>query len=213
VTECDVRTTKDGILVSLHDADVSRTSNGRGLVSDMTLAELRRLNFGSWFDPKFKGERMPTVQEILTLCRGKTDVMLGLKESGQDYADKVASLVRKHGEAKRTILGVRSAEQARQFRKLLPESRQIGLIPTTSDIAAFADAGVETIRLWPKWLTDKSLVALVRKHKKQLHLSAPKGTKDEVLPLLAYEPESLAFLPVFTEDGERVALTAGPSGR
>ncbi|MBM4072102.1 MAG: hypothetical protein FJ271_24725 [Planctomycetes bacterium] len=192
VTECDVRTTKDGILVSLHDADVSRTSNGKGLVGDMTLAELRRLDFGSWFDPRSKGERIPTVQEILTLCHGKIDVMLDLKEAGQAYTEKVAALVHKHGEPKRTILGVRSAEQARQFRKLLPESPQIGLIPTTGNISAFADAGVETIRLWPKWLTDKSLVAKVRKHKKQLHLSAPKGTKEEVLPLLAFEAESLS---------------------
>jgi glycerophosphoryl diester phosphodiesterase len=172
VAECDVRTTKDGILVSLHDADVSRTSNGKGFVGDMTLAELQRLDFGSWFDPKFKDERIPTLQEILMLCREKIDVMPDLKESGQGHADKVASLVRKHGEPKRTIFGVRSAEQARQFRKLLPESWQIGLIPTTSDIAAFAAASVEMIRLWPKWLTDKSLVAQVRKHQKRLHLSA-----------------------------------------
>jgi neutral ceramidase len=191
-TECDVRTTKDGVLVSLHDADVNRTSNGKGLIGDKTLAELKRLDFGSWFDPRFRNEPIPTLQEILELCHGKIDVMLDLKESGQPYAEKVAALVRKYGQPKRTILGVRSAEQARQFRKLLPQSRQIGLIPTPQDIPAFAEAGVETIRLWPKWLTDQSLVEQIRKHQKQLHLGAGKGTKDEVLPLLPYEPESLS---------------------
>jgi hypothetical protein len=49
VTECDVRTTKDGVLVSLHDLDIRRTSNGKGRLSDQTLAELRELDFGSWF--------------------------------------------------------------------------------------------------------------------------------------------------------------------
>jgi glycerophosphoryl diester phosphodiesterase len=191
-TECDVRTTKDGVLVSLHDADLSRTSNGKGLIGDRTLAELRQLDFGSWFDPKFKGETIPTIQDVLELCRSKIDVMLDLKEDGQLYAEKVAALVRKVGEPKRTILGVRSAEQASQLRKLLPESRQIGLIPTPKDIPAFAEAGVETIRLWPKWLTDKSLVEEIRKHKKRLHLGTGKGTKDEVRPLLAFEPESLS---------------------
>jgi hypothetical protein len=83
-------------------------------------------------------------------------------------------------------------DQARQFRKLLPESRQIGLIPAPSDVEAFAEAGVETIRLWPRWLADKALVAQVRRHRRQFHLGAGKGTKDEVLPLLAYEPESLS---------------------
>jgi glycerophosphoryl diester phosphodiesterase len=190
--ECDVRTTRDGVLVSLHDADVRRTSNGKGDVAGMTLAELRQLDFGNWFDPKFRDERIPTLEEILALGKGRIDVMLDLKESGQDYAEKVAALVRKHGEPKRTIVGVRSAEQAGQFRKLLPQSRQIGLIPTPKDIGAFAEAGVETIRLWPKWLADKSLPAQVRKHGKHLHLGADQGTKDEVLPLLVHEPESLS---------------------
>jgi glycerophosphoryl diester phosphodiesterase len=192
VAECDVRTTRDGVLVSLHDADIRRTSNGRGRLAEQTLAELRQLDFGSWFDPKFKDERIPTVQEILDLCRGKIDVMLDLQESGQEYMEKAAALIRKHGEPRRTVLGVRSLEQARRFRKLLPEARQIGLIPTPDDSAAFADAGVETIRLWPKWLTEPSRVAQVRRLKKQLHLGTGKGTPDEVRPLLRYEPESLA---------------------
>ena len=191
-TECDVRTTKDGVLVSLHDADVARTSNGKGKLPDLTLEELRRWDFGSWFNPKFKEERIPTIEEILILCRDRIDVMLDLKEFGEDYADRVARLVHKFGQPKRTIVGVRSAEQARQFRKRLPQSRQIGLIPTPKDIADFSDAGVETIRIWPKWLGDATIVGEVRRHKKQLHLSATKGTKEDVLPLLLHEPESLS---------------------
>lgn len=46
--ECDVRLTRDGHLVCLHDRRLERTSNGRGLVSEYTLAELQRLDFGSW---------------------------------------------------------------------------------------------------------------------------------------------------------------------
>jgi glycerophosphoryl diester phosphodiesterase len=46
--ECDVRLTRDGHLVCVHDRRVDRTSNGTGLVSEMTLAQLRDLDFGSW---------------------------------------------------------------------------------------------------------------------------------------------------------------------
>ncbi|NBQ44386.1 MAG: glycerophosphodiester phosphodiesterase, partial [Mycobacteriaceae bacterium] len=46
--ECDVRLTSDGHLVCVHDRRVDRTSNGTGLVSDMTLAELRRFDWGAW---------------------------------------------------------------------------------------------------------------------------------------------------------------------
>jgi glycerophosphoryl diester phosphodiesterase len=191
--ETDVRTTKDGELVLSHDGEISRMSNGKGQIKDLTLAELKQLDFGSKFDAKYRDERIPTLRELLELCKGKMGVMLDLKESGDIYAEKIVALVRKHGEPKRIVLGVRSLEHAKTFRKLLPEAKQIGLIPTQKDIAAFAEAGVETIRLWPQWLNDdKSLLAEVRKHKCLLHTGTGKGTKAEVLPLLAYEPESLA---------------------
>src|SRR5436190_6311158 len=49
--EFDVRPTRDGQLVCLHDETVDRTTSGRGQLADLTLAELRRLDAGSWFDP------------------------------------------------------------------------------------------------------------------------------------------------------------------
>lgn len=192
VTETDIRTSRDGVLVCRHDDDLSRTTNGKGKVSEKTLAELQTLDAGSWFDARFKAERIPTLEEFLRVCRGKIDVMLDLKESGAAYAEKVADAVRKHGEPKRTVLGVRSVDQARLFRKLLPEARQIGLIPTTDSIEAFAAAGVETIRLWPKWLEDNSLVPRVRKRGCGLLLGTKTGKKEEVLPLLLHEPDLLS---------------------
>ena len=118
--------------------------------------------------------------------------MLDLKEDGEDYAKRIAAAVRKHGEPKRTVLGVRSLEHASHFAKLLPEARQIGLVPTPDDIEPFAAAGVKVIRLWPKWLADDALVKRVRKAGAELHLGTGPGTRADVLPLLAYEPESLA---------------------
>ena len=138
------------------------------------------------------GERVPTVREVLTACKGKIGVMLDLKETGEAYAKAVAAEVRDHGEPKRTVIGVRSVEQAKQIRKLVPEARQIGLVPTADDIEPFAESGVKVIRLWPKWLSDPALVPRVRKLGLELHLGSGKGTQDEVLPLLAHEPESLS---------------------
>lgn len=192
VVEIDVRTTRDGSLVCLHDASLERTTNGKGVVGEKTLAELKQLDAGSWFNPKFKDERVPTVREVLALCKGRADVMLDLKETGQPYVEKILAEVRRHGEPKRIVVGVRSVEQARQFRKLLPEARQIALVPTQADIEAFAAAGVPVIRLWPQWLADRALVPRVRKLGLGLHLGTGKGTQEEVLPLLAHEPESLS---------------------
>lgn len=189
VAECDVRTTKDGFLVSSHDADISRASNGTGTVARMTLAELKMLDFGSRFDPKFKNERIATLREILELCKGKIRVMLDLKEEGETYADRIAAEVKKYSVPREIVVGIRSVEQAKGFRKRMPEARQIGLVPTIDAIDAFAAARVDAIRLWPKWLADQSTVTAVRKHKLELLLAAPKGSREEVLAILPYAPE------------------------
>jgi len=63
--ETDLRISKDGHIVLIHDDWVNRTTNGTGLVANMTLAELQALDAGSWFGPQFKGQRVPSMQEFL----------------------------------------------------------------------------------------------------------------------------------------------------
>ena len=190
--EMDVRTTRDGKLYLLHDATLNRTTDGEGTASDKTLTQLKQLDAGSWFNKKYQGERIPELREALQQCKTKIDVLLDLKEQGTSYAQQVAAEVIKYGVPKRTIVGVRSVEQALLFRKLLPEARQLGLIPNPQSIADFVDAKVETIRLWPDWLKDKSLVPQIKKLGAQLHLNGSTGLPNEVLPLIAHQPFSLS---------------------
>jgi glycerophosphoryl diester phosphodiesterase len=68
--EFDVRLTADHTLVVCHDDRVERTTNGRGAISDLALAEIRELDAGSWFDRSFAGEPVPTLDETLELCCG-----------------------------------------------------------------------------------------------------------------------------------------------
>ncbi|WP_166831789.1 glycerophosphodiester phosphodiesterase [Thalassoroseus pseudoceratinae] len=191
--EVDVRTTQDGHLVILHDATLDRTTNGKGPLREHTLAEVRQLDAGSWFDAEYAGERVPTLQETLIACRDKIDVLLDLKEQGRDFAIAVVAEVKQHGAPERTIVGVRSVEQARLFRQLLPDARQLGLIPNPKAIEPFAEAGVETIRLWPRWLDDdNTLVERVRNTGAALHLNGTTGKREEVLSLLEHSPASLS---------------------
>lgn len=67
--ECDLHRTRDGQVVVIHDDAVNRTTNGRGRVGDLTWAELQRLDAGSWFDKRFRGERIPRLEELLELAR------------------------------------------------------------------------------------------------------------------------------------------------
>lgn len=92
--EIDVRETKDGQLVILHDASVDRTTNGSGLVARMTLAEIKALDAGSWFDPKFAGEKIPTLEEALEAMKGKVLPDLDFKAG---TPAKLVATVRKFG--------------------------------------------------------------------------------------------------------------------
>lgn len=93
--EQDLAVSKDGVLVCIHDLTLERTTNveevfpdrfaeqngtKRWLVGDFTVAELKQLDAGSWFDPKFKGARIPTFQEAIDLVKGKAGLYPELKD-------------------------------------------------------------------------------------------------------------------------------------
>jgi glycerophosphoryl diester phosphodiesterase len=63
--ELDVQLTADGEVVVFHDDSLARTTDGHGTVRAHTLAELRRLDAGGWFDPAYRGERVPTLAAVL----------------------------------------------------------------------------------------------------------------------------------------------------
>lgn len=71
LVEMDIRETKDGVLIIMHDATVNRTTDGTGKVNEKTLEEIKELDAGSWFNPKFKGTRIPTFEEVLDAIKGK----------------------------------------------------------------------------------------------------------------------------------------------
>jgi glycerophosphoryl diester phosphodiesterase len=77
--EIDVRFTKDGRHVVIHDDTVDRTTNGRGRVADLTLEELKKLDAGTWFAPRFAGSRLLTLAEALALAKGKINLYLDCK--------------------------------------------------------------------------------------------------------------------------------------
>ncbi|HDH06790.1 MAG TPA: glycerophosphodiester phosphodiesterase [Thermoproteales archaeon] len=80
--ELDLRQTLDGEIIILHDATLDRTTNGSGRVSEKTFDEIRKLDAGGWFSPKFKGEMIPTLEEVLSELGGRTRFILELKVEG-----------------------------------------------------------------------------------------------------------------------------------
>lgn len=76
--ETDLHLTRDARFVAIHDQTLERTTNGRGRVRDATLAELRELDAGKWFDRQFIGQRIPTLEDVLGFAR-KHDVVFYLE--------------------------------------------------------------------------------------------------------------------------------------
>lgn len=88
--EIDIRETKDGHLVLMHDSTVDRTTDGSGAVNRMTLEEIRQLDAGSWLGPEFAGTRVPTLEEALEAMKGRIDPDLDFKAGDlQKLADIV----------------------------------------------------------------------------------------------------------------------------
>lgn len=76
--ETDVQMSKDGVLVICHDELLDRTSTGTGLLKDYTYDELLKLDFGIKFSPKFKDEKIPTLEELLQFAK-ENNIFLNLE--------------------------------------------------------------------------------------------------------------------------------------
>ena len=90
--EFDVRLSKDKQLVIMHDTLVDRTTNGSGYLHEMTLRELKRLDAGSWKSIQFKGEKIPTLQEVLEIIPDSIWLNIHLK-GGKKLGRKTAKLI------------------------------------------------------------------------------------------------------------------------
>lgn len=92
--ETDVSFTSDGIPVCLHDSTIDRTSNGTGTITNMTFAQVRQYDFGSWFSQDFAGTQIPSLEEFLVFCkRAMLHPYIELKDSATYTEAQIQSLV------------------------------------------------------------------------------------------------------------------------
>ena len=116
--ELDVRRTKDDEIVVIHDAKVDRTTNGEGLVSELTLEEIKQF-------VTEKGEKIPTLEEALDFLDRKVKILIELKETG--FEEKVLSLVHEKGLVK-NVAFVSFLEEALRKVRELDDKIETGLI-------------------------------------------------------------------------------------
>lgn len=165
--ECDVRLTRDGHLVCLHDRRLDRTSNGSGLVSDHTLAQLEELDFGSWHGGG--PAAVLTLDRLLDLLRAAgrpVDLLIETKHpnrSGPEIEHRLILLLRRHGlvsgsgPVRVTVMSF-SVLALRRIRRLAPELSTVllldllppGLRPVRLPFARIAGPSIELARARPR---------------------------------------------------------------
>lgn len=193
ILELDIRTSADGVLFILHDSRVDRTTDGSGRAGDLTFEELRDLDAGSWFGEKYAGEKIPSFAEALEWGRDRTTLLLDLKELTGEYNETVAAEVLEHSRPEAVVIGVRTPEQARHFRELLPEARQLAFMRSPDLIDEFAEAGADILRLWldrDGWLKDNpELADRVRATGRKLMINGTVGHVEEARALIGFTPD------------------------
>jgi glycerophosphoryl diester phosphodiesterase len=173
--EVDLRGTKDGAVVIMHDKEVDRTTNGKGKVEDLTLTELKKFDAG-------QGERIPTYEEVLKIVSGTgVSLLLDIKTSSVLNKSKVVRLTEKYNAVLNVIVGTRSIRDLKEFQTLNPNLRTLGFIQKIEDIEPFVQSGVDIIRLWPEWIRkDPGLIKKVQQFGKPAWTTAGNALCDEL---------------------------------
>lgn len=117
--ELDVQMTKDGVVMVSHDPSLKRCTGIDRRICDMTYEEVRKLDAGSFFSPEFAGTQVPTLQEVLDLCKGKIRMNVEIKDnaSSPELEAETARLIRENGmvdEACVTALNYHSLEKVKK---------------------------------------------------------------------------------------------------
>ena len=98
VIELDVQMTQDGYIVVMHDTSAYRTTGVLKNITEFTLREVKRLDAGYWYSEEYKGEKVPTLEEVLQLAKGKIKLNIEIKtaDNSDEVAKKVVKLIQKY---------------------------------------------------------------------------------------------------------------------
>ena len=157
--EVDVHLTRDDQVVVIHDATVDRTTDGHGDVRSFTLQEIRLLDAG-------KGEKIPTLKEVISLVRGKVILVIELKEKGT--VEPVVGLIRENDLFDGCAVISFWHNMVKQVKQLEPRIKTgVLLVGRPVDTAVASGAGADALVMRYSFV-DKAFVDMA--HKKDLQV-------------------------------------------
>ena len=122
--ELDVHRSRDGHLVIMHNFDVDETTDGRGRITEKTLAEIKTLDAGVKFAPEFAGTPMPTLDEVFEAVGKRLFINVEIKSMSADtdgVEQSVAECIRRHAMETRVIISSFNPLALSRFRAALPD--------------------------------------------------------------------------------------------
>jgi glycerophosphoryl diester phosphodiesterase len=190
--EQDLAVTKDGVLVCIHDLTLDRTTNveevfptrfaedktgsmpvKRWLVGDFTLAEIKKLDAGSWFNPKFSGAKIPTFQEAIDAVGGRAGLYPELKDPafyrarGVSPEKLLADILKKNGllatlKSSRVIIQSFDDTTVKLLAKELPQVPRVWLVDPPNATRIDSEAKVKEVAGWATGLGPNKMIVAAR---------------------------------------------------
>ncbi len=167
--EIDVRMTADGALVLLHDRDLRRVAGDPRAIWEITLEELQTLDAGAWFDPRFAGQRVPTLTEAVAQIGGRAEIYLEIKTAvaTPDLIDAVVAYLQREQLLEQTVVAALDPVVLERVRQLEPHLRTALLVHTT--IGQLERLGLHALALRAALASPREL-RLARRHGHELHV-------------------------------------------
>jgi len=167
--EIDVQETADGVIVLLHDTDFMRITGVNKKIWELTYAEIKTLDAGSWFSAEFQSEHVPTLTETLKLARDKIKLNIELKFNGHEkqLVEKVVKIIEDNNFKSQCVLSSLNFEGLKKVRALNPELK-IGYIIAKA-IGNMFRVDTDFLSLNSGMVT-ADVVAAARKRKREVHV-------------------------------------------
>lgn len=166
--EIDVQETKDGEVVLMHDATLARTTGVNKKVSDLTLEEIQQLDAGSWYGDEFVGVTVPTLREVLEVCKGhcKLNIEIKANKAMPDLEEKVVALIEEYDFTRQCVVTSVYKQSLKKVKKLNKEI-QTGYILSSAYGRYYLDKEIDFLSMRSTLITER-VVRLSHKYGKEV---------------------------------------------
>ena len=167
--EIDVQETKDGVVVVYHDATLRRITGDTGRLWEYTYEELLMKDFGKWYSDEFEGTQIPTLAQVLELCKGKINLNIELKANkmSDTLVDKVLALIEQYSMENQVVLSSTSYRYLREAKERQP-SVKTGYILMAAYGYNFDDENIDFFSIRSSFVT-QALVENAHGNGKEVH--------------------------------------------